>query len=57
MKEDSDPSIVCAFCGKRICRSEKTIGLLVMHYKKTNHQRFFNNLVQNTNLKIEIQKL
>jgi len=36
---DLDQSIVCALCGKRICRSEKSIGLLAMHYKKTSHQR------------------
>lgn len=34
-----DNSIVCAVYGKPICRSEKTIGLLAMHYKLNSHQK------------------
>jgi len=31
-----EESIVCGLCGKPICRSGATIGLLVMHYKWNN---------------------
>ena len=34
-----DETIVCAICGKPICKSEKTIGLLAMHFKLKKHQR------------------
>lgn len=39
LKKKEEETIVCALCGKPICRSEKTIGLLTMHYKLKNHQR------------------
>jgi len=43
--KEAEETIVCALCGKPICRSERTIGLLVIHYKLISHQRLLRFIV------------
>lgn len=44
IETEKEEIIVCALCGKPICRSEKTIGLLIMHYNTKKHQRILNDM-------------
>ena len=43
---NEETTIVCALCGKPICRSEKTIGLLAMHFKLKKHQRIVDKILK-----------
>jgi len=47
-----EETIVCAICGNRICRSEKTIGLLAMHFKLKKHKRIVDEILESGGINV-----